>query len=239
MPYILQAQQGVNEAIKGIELEGTELASQGFNWFDFALKGGIIMIPILVLLIISIYVFIFRYLTISKATRIEKFFMDRIKSHIQKGEISEAKNICLSSNTPISRMISKGISRIGNPIKEVSGAIETVGKLEIAKLEKGVPIIATTSSIAPMIGFLGTVLGMIRAFYDLSEYSRMHSGSFDIGVLSSGIYTAMVTTVAGLIVGIIANFCYNILIAKVEKVVFNMENTAMEFIDLLNEPIVE
>ncbi len=238
MLHLLQAPNGVNEAIDGIEVAGAAL-EEGFNWFEFAQKGGIIMLPILFLLCASIYVFIYRYLVITKANKIEYSFMDRIKSHIQRGEISEAKNICLSSDTPISKMISKGISRIGNPIKEVSGAIETVGRLEIIKLEKGISIIATASSLSPMIGFLGTVLGMIKAFYDMSIYSKMHSGSFDIGVLSSGIYTAMVTTVAGLVVGIVANFCYNIIVAKVEKVVFNMENMAMEFLDILNEPVDE
>ena len=160
-------------------------------------------------------------------------FMNRIKDYIYDGKIDAAVALCKSSTSPASRMVEKGISRIGRPLNDVSTAIENLGKLEIYKLEKGLPTLATVAGAAPMIGFLGTVIGMIKAFYDMSNAGN----NIDVSLLSNGIYTAMVTTVAGLIVGILAFFAYNMLVAKVEKVIFRLEATSTEFMDILNEPV--
>jgi len=191
------------------------------------------MIPIAVLSVIAVFIFIDRYLAIRKAQKIDNNFMDRIKEYIHEGRIDSATAMCKSTDNPVSKMILKGINRIGHPLNDVSTAIENVGKLEVYKLEKNLPTLATVAGAAPMIGFLGTVIGMIRAFYDMSQVA---GGNVDIQLLSDGIYTAMVTTVAGLLVGIVAYLAYNMLVAKVEKVVFNLEATTTEFMDLLNEP---
>jgi biopolymer transport protein ExbB len=158
--------------------------------------------------------------------------MDQIKDNIHNGRIDSARVLCRSNDTPAARMIEKGISRIGRPLSDVNTAIENVGNLEISKLEKGLPTLASVSGGAPMLGFLGTVMGMIQAFYDMASAGS----NVDVSLLSSGIYQAMVTTVAGLIVGIIAYFAYNILVARVESVVFKMEGATSEFMDLLHEP---
>jgi len=188
---------------------------------------------ILALSAIAMYIFFERYYAIRKAAKKDSNFMNRIRDYIHDGKIDSAVALCESNDTPVSRMISKGIKRIGRPLNDVNAAIENIGNLEVSKLEKNLPTLATVAGAAPMIGFLGTVMGMIQAFYDMSNAGN----NIDISLLSNGIYTAMVTTVAGLIVGIIAYFAYNILVAKVEKVVFNMEATTTEFMDLLNEPI--
>jgi biopolymer transport protein ExbB len=158
--------------------------------------------------------------------------LDKVKIYITGGKIDAALALCKSTDNPASRMIEKGISRIGRPLADVTAAIEIVGNLEISKLEKGLPVLASVAGGAPMIGFLGTVIGMIQAFYDMSNAGN----NIDVTLLSAGIYQAMVTTVAGLTVGIIAYFAYNILVSNVEKVVFKMEATTSEFMDLLNEP---
>jgi biopolymer transport protein ExbB len=191
------------------------------------------MIPIFALSVIAMYIFLERYFAIRKATKEDSNFMNRIRDYIHEGKIDSALALCQSKDTPVSRMISKGVKRIGRPLNDVHAAIENIGNLEVSKLEKNLPTLATVAGAAPMIGFLGTVMGMIQAFYDMSNAGN----NIDVSLLSSGIYQAMVTTVAGLTVGIIAYFAYNILVAKVEKVVFNMEATTTEFMDLLNEPI--
>lgn len=199
---------------------------------ELVLKGGWIMIPIILLSIIAIYIFIERFYVIAKAGHEEMNFMNRIKDYISDSKIDAALSLCRSSISPAARMVEKGINRIGRPQNDVNTAIENVGKLEIYKLERGLPTLATIAGAAPMIGFLGTVIGMIKAFYDMSNAGN----NIDVSLLSNGIYTAMVTTVAGLIVGILAYFAYNILVAKVEKVIFRLEATATEFMDILNEP---
>ncbi|MDR1672894.1 MAG: MotA/TolQ/ExbB proton channel family protein [Bacteroidales bacterium] len=200
--------------------------------WDLALKGGWIMIPIAVLSILAVYIFVERYFAIRKAAQTDENFMNRIKDYIHDGKIDSALDLCRSTDSPIARMIEKGIERIGRPLNDINTAIENVGRLEVAKLEKGLPALATAAGGAPMLGFLGTVTGMVRAFYDMS----MAGNNIDIQILSSGIYEAMVTTVAGLAVGIIAYFAYNILVANVEKVVNGLEANTTEFMDLLNEP---
>ncbi|MDR1667341.1 MAG: MotA/TolQ/ExbB proton channel family protein [Bacteroidales bacterium] len=190
------------------------------------------MIPIAALSVMAVYIFVERYFAIRKAAQTDENFMNRIKDYIHDGKIDSALALCQSTDSPIARMIEKGIQRIGRPLNDINTAIENVGRLEIARLEKGLPALATAAGGAPMIGFLGTVTGMVKAFYNMSALGN----SIDITALSSGIYEAMVTTVAGLLVGIIAYFAYNILVASVEKVVNGLETHTSEFMDLLNEP---
>ena len=196
------------------------------------LKGGFFMIPLLLLSLLAIYVFVERLLVIRKAAREDNTFMDRIKDYIHDGEIDTALKLCKKTDTPAARLIAKGISRLGRPMNDVLVAIENVGNIEIARLEKGFPWLATTAAGAPMIGFLGTVTGMVRAFYNMASAGN----NADITTLSGGIYEALVTTVAGLIVGIIALFAYNYLVARVDGVMNQLETKTMEFMDLLNEP---
>ena len=212
--------------------ELVEGAEKSMNYIDMAIRGGWIMIPLAILSIVSVYIFFERYFAIKRATNEDAGFMNKIKDYIHEGKIESAIALCQSHDFPISRMIEKGVSRIGRPLNDVNTAIENVGNLEISRLEKSLPTLATVAGGAPMIGFLGTVIGMVKAFFDMASAGN----NIDVGVLSEGIYTAMVTTVTGLVVGIIAYFAYNILVAKVEKVVFKMEARTMEFMDLLNEP---
>ena len=203
------------------------------SYWELALKGGWVMVPIILLSIIAVYIFFERFWAIKKAAEIDTNFMNRIRDYFHEGKVENALTLCQSYNNPTARMIEKGIQRIGRPLADISGAIENTGKLEIYKLEKGLPTLATAAGGAPMIGFLGTVMGMIRSFYDMS----MAGNNIDVSLLSNGIYTALVTTVAGLIVGIVAYFAYNILVARVEKVVNKLEAYTTEFLDLLNEPV--
>ena len=200
--------------------------------WELTLKGGWVMIPIFLLSILAVYVFVERYFAIRKASIEDQSFMNRVREFIHDGKIEAAIRLSQSTNTPVSRMIEVGISRIGRPMADVNAAIENVGRLEIYKLERGLASLGAAAGAAPMLGFLGTVLGMIRAFYDMS----MAGSTIDIGILSNGIYTAMVTTAAGLLVGIPAFFFYNILVSKIETVVFVLETRSSEFMDLLNEP---
>lgn len=201
--------------------------------WDMAVKGGWLMIPLVLLWLLSMYIFFERYIAIRRASRIDQNFMNRIREYIIDDKIEAALELCHTQKSPVSNMIAKGIERIGRPMADLNTAIENVGNLEVAKLERGLPMLATVSGGGPMIGFLGTVTGMIQAFYDMS----MAGNNIDVGLLSSGIYTAMVTTVAGLIVGILAYFGYNFLAARIDRVVFQMEANSLEFMDLLNEPM--
>ncbi|MCW0484608.1 MotA/TolQ/ExbB proton channel family protein [Gaoshiqia sediminis] len=202
------------------------------RFFDLALKGGWIMIPIVALSLVAVFIFFDRYFAIKKAGKVDNSLLERVKDYIFQGKIDAALSLARSQDTPTARMIEKGITRIGRPMSDVNAAIEIIGNLEISKLEKGLPVLASVAGGAPMIGFLGTVMGMIQAFYDMANAGN----NIDVTLLSSGIYQAMVTTVAGLIVGIVAYFAYNILVSNVEKVVFKMEAATSEFLDLLNEP---
>ncbi|MCF8277442.1 MAG: MotA/TolQ/ExbB proton channel family protein [Flavobacteriales bacterium] len=196
------------------------------------LGGQIIMLSLLVLSFIAIYIFVERFLTIRKAGEEDAAFMSAIKDSIQRSDLAAAKALCLRTDSPVARMLEKGISRIGRPLGDISAAVENVGKLETYKLEKNLASLATISGAAPMIGFLGTVIGMILAFHEMA----MAGGQVNVEMLAGGIYTAMTTTVAGLVVGIMAYLGYNVLVAKVESVVFKMEARSTEFIDLLHEP---
>lgn len=216
----------------GADAAAAEAAGASMRFIDLALKGGWIMIPILLLSVIGIYIFIDRYLAVRRAGKYDTGLMDKVKAYITAGKMDAAIALCKSSDNPAARMIEKGISRIGRPLNDVSTAIENVGNLEVQKLEKGLPVLASVAGGAPMLGFLGTVMGMIRAFYDMANAGN----NIDVTLLSTGIYQAMVTTVAGLIVGITAYFAYNILVSSVEKVVYKLEAVTTEFMDLLNEP---
>ncbi len=195
-------------------------------------KGGWIMAILGLLSVIAVYIFIERYLVISSSSREDKNFMNNIREFILSGKLDSAKSLCQISNSPIGRMIEKGLLRLGKPLNDINAAIENVGKLEVSQLEKNVAGLATIAGAAPMLGFLGTVIGMIRAFYDMS----MAGNNINIELLSQGIYQAMITTVGGLIVGITAYIFYNILVARIQKVVNILEIRTSEFMDLLHEP---
>ncbi len=192
-----------------------------------------IMVPILLLFVLEIYIFIERWLTINNAAKEERNFMNNIRDFIHTGKLDSAVALCKGNDTPLARMIEKGLSRIGKPLNDISAAIENTGQLEVQRLEKRVSVLATTASIAPMLGFLGTVVGMVIAFHAMAA----NPNNLDITVLSSGIYTAMITTVAGLIVGIIAYIFYNVLVSKISQVVHMLEAKTTEFMDLLHEPV--
>ena len=210
----------------------TDAPAPEMSLWQLCLSGGWIMIVLAILLIVAVYVFIERAIVISGASTQDESFMKRIKDYIHDGEIESALNLCKNTSTPYSRLIAKGISRIGRPMNDVLVTIENTGNLEIANLSKGLTWLATIAAGAPMIGFLGTVIGMVQAFFSIAQSGN----AAQIGVFSGGIYTALVTTVAGLIVGIIALFAYNYLVARVNKVMNQMEARTMEFMDLLNEP---
>lgn len=219
-----QIQQQVTTAV--------ESPAVTMNAFDLALKGGWLMGVLLILLLLSIYVLIERTLVISKAGKEDNSFMNRIKDYILDGKIDAALTLCRNTNTPSARMVEKGISRLGRPMADVMSAIENQGNIEISKLEKGLPVLATTASGAPMIGFLGTVTGMVKAFMSMASAGA----NVDVNILSTGIYEALVTTVGGLIVGIIALFAYNYLTTRIKGIVNKLEMRIMEFMDILNEP---
>lgn len=200
--------------------------------WELALKGGPIMIPIALCSVIAVYIIIERYFAIRKSSKDDPNFMNNIRDFISQGNIDAARSLCRNTQSPIARMIEKGISRIGKPLGDIEKAIENIGNIEVVKMEKGLSLLATVAGAAPMLGFLGTVTGMIRAFYNMSKAGK----TIDISLLSGGMYEAMVTTVAGLIVGIFALVAYNLLAAMVEKVVFKMETSSIEFMDLLQEP---
>ena len=210
----------------------TEVNAPEMNMLDMAIKGGWIMIVLGVLSVVCFYILFERNYMIRKAGKEDPMFMERIKDYIHSGEIKAAIQYCRTMNTPSARMIEKGISRLGRPINDVQVAIENVGNLEVAKLEKGLTVMATISGGAPMLGFLGTVTGMVRAFWQMANAGN----NIDITLLSSGIYEAMSTTVGGLIVGIIAMFAYNYLVTLIDGVVNKMEAKTMAFMDLLNQP---
>ncbi len=216
--------------------EGTETTVETLSILELITSGGVggilIMLTLFVLSVIAVYIFVERYMTIKKAAQEDVNFMNEIKDFIHDGKLEAARSLCKNTPTPIARMIEKGVNRIGKPLGDIAEAIENTGKLELFKLEKNLATLATISGAAPMIGFLGTVIGMILAFHEMASAG----GNIDVEMLAEGIYTAMVTTVAGLVVGIVAYIAYNLLVAKVEKVVFKMEARTTEFMDILNEP---
>ena len=208
-------------------MEQNELS---FSLIDMAFKGGWLMIPLFLLSIITIYLFVMKWWAIQRAGKIDNDFMKAIKDYIKSGKTQSAINLCEKTDTPVARLVLKGIERMGRPLQDVQTAVENMGNVEIARLERGLPMLATIAGGAPMLGFLGTVIGMVQAFYNMSQAGS----NIDITLLSGGIYTAMVTTVAGLTVGIMAYFGYNFLTAKISDLVFRMESATVEFMDMLN-----
>ena len=208
---------------------------QTFSLIDMAVKGGWLMLVLLLLSVIAIYIFGSKWWMIRRAGNIDKHFMNNIHDLIHDGKIKSAIALCQKYDSPVARLVEKGIERIGRPLQDIQTAVENMGNVEVARLEKGLPMLATIAGGAPMIGFLGTVTGMIEAFFRMSTAGN----NIDITLLSGGIYEAMVTTVGGLFVGIIAYFGYNFLTSQISNLVFKMENTTIEFIDMLHEPAAE
>jgi len=229
--FLIQDSSG--EAIQNLEpiVEEKTLSIMDLL-IDGGMAGQIIIGILFVLLFVAVYLYFERLFAIKAATHYDRNFMNQIKENVSSGNIQAAKMLCAQQNTPVSRLTEKGISRIGNPLEDINTAIENAGRLEVYKLEKNVSILATIAGAAPMIGFLGTVIGMVLAFHTLAT----SSGQAEMGTLAEGIYTAMTTTVAGLIVGIIAYIGYNHIVVKTDKIVHQMEATAVDFLDLLNEP---
>ena len=229
--FSLLAQTNMVEPVQAAALDA-QAAVPPLNLWSLSLKGGFIMIPIVLLSLVTIYIFVERLLVLRDAARQDNTFMQRIKDYIHAGDVESALNLCKKNPTPVARLIEKGITRLGRPMNDVLVAIENVGNIEVAKLERRFTWIATTAGGAPMLGFLGTVTGMVSAFYSMAAAGE----AADITTLSSGIYEALVTTVAGLVVGIIALFAYNYLVSRVNTVVNQLVASTMEFMDLLNEP---
>ncbi|MCU0457599.1 MAG: MotA/TolQ/ExbB proton channel family protein [Bacteroidales bacterium] len=223
--------------LTGILLQGTAATAAGeeatMSLADLYLAGGWVMYLITLLSFLALYIFVERYLVIKKASKGDANFMNRIKDYMYEGKVESALQLCRKTNSPQARMVEKGIARLGRPLADVTAAIENVGRLEIHKLEKRFPTLATIAGAAPLMGFFGTVIGMVQAFYEMS----LAGNSLDISTLSGGIYTALITTVGGLILGILAYFGYNLLVVRVENVVFQLETTSTEFLDILNEPV--
>lgn len=233
MSFLLQTDTTATAAQQMLEDVPVE---KTISIWELMTSGGIggqaIMLAIGLMLFFAIYVYFERLMAINAASKIDVGFMNRIRETILSGKIDQAKMLCAQSTSPVARLIEKGISRIGKPLEDIDAAIENAGKLEIYKLEKNVSTLATISGAGPMLGFLGTVIGMILAFHKMASAG----GQIEVGALAEGIYTAMTTTVAGLIVGIIAFMGYNHLVVKTNKLVYQMEANAVEFLDLLNEP---
>jgi biopolymer transport protein ExbB len=223
---ILQATSGIATNVTKVQTE--------MNLWDMYQYGGPIMHVLVIMFALAVYLFIERLVVLKQASKEDKSFMNRIKDYIYEGKIDSALKLCRDTNTPTSRMVEKGISRLGRPMNDVLVAIENVGNLEIANLEKGLVIMASISGGAPMLGFLGTVTGMVLTFFNMTQSS---TGNVELSTLTVGVYQAMVTTVGGLIVGILAYFAYNYLVSRVDSVVRILESKTMEFLDLLNEPV--
>lgn len=236
MGFFMQGSFGPDTASAAMQtasdLLTQETVQEPLSIWDLTLKGGFIMIPLAILSVLAVYIFIERLFAISKAGKEDKNFMNNIRDYIMNGKIDSAKALCKNNDTPVAHMIEKGISRIGRPLDDISAAIENVAKLEIYRLESKLSLLATIAGAAPMLGFLGTVIGMIRSLYNMAG----QGDNIVISTLAGGIYEAMVTTVGGLVVGIMAYVCYNLLVSQVSKVIHKMESRAIEFLDLLNEP---
>jgi biopolymer transport protein ExbB len=230
----LQVTDTAHKIIDSVNTAGRQLApmpDQELRFGDLLIKGGWLMAPIGILAILGLVIFFERYFTIRKASRNDSNLMMQVRSSIISGNLESAKAICRNSNTPLGRMLQKGLLRIGRPIKDIEGAIENVGKLEVSKLEKNIGILGIIAGIAPMFGFLGTIAGVIKIFFDISK-----TDNFSIGVISGGLYVKMITSAAGLMVGIVAFVGYHILNMMVDKLILRLETDAIEFIDLLEEP---
>jgi len=215
-------------------IEATPVQQEmSYSLIEMAAKGGWLMLVLLALSIIAIYIFGKKWWLIRQAGMIDKDFMKDIRDYLHDGKVKSARTLCTKYDSPVARMVEAGIIRIGKPLNDVRAAVENVGNVEIARLEKSLPYLATIAGGAPMIGFLGTVIGMVQAFFNMANAGN----NIDITLLSSGIYTAMITTVGGLIVGILAYFGYNYLTARISSLVYNMESATIKLMDVLSEPI--
>ena len=223
-------EQAVTEMAENPVLTEMVETANEMNLWDMAVKGGWVMVVLALLSVICVYIFVERLAVIKKASKVDPVFMERIRDYVKTDELKSAINYCRVTNSPASNMIEKGLERLDRPAAEVQAALENAGNLEVAKLEKGLSIMATISSGAPMIGFLGTVLGMVKAFWEMANAGN----NIDITLLSSGIYEAMITTVGGLVVGIIAMFAYNYLVSRVGDVTNTLEAQTLSFMDLKN-----
>ena len=229
-----QVADTAHKLIDSLSRTGQQLApipEKELRFGDLLIKGGWIMVPIGVLAVLGLVIFFERYFTIRKASKSDGELMERVRTSVLNGNIDAAMNTCRKSGTALGRMILKGLSRIGRPIKDIERAIESIGKLEVSKLEKNTGILVIVAGIAPMFGFLGTIIGVIKIFYDISA-----SGNLSISVISGGLYVKMITSAAGLMIGILAYVAYHILNMMVEKLILRLETDAIEFIDLLEEP---
>jgi len=232
--FFLQAETVQNAAAELTENPVlTEIVDTGskMNLWEMTTKGGWIMVILAILSVICFYIFFERLMVYKKARRVDASFMDRIRDYVQNGEVKSAINFCRVTGSPIANMIEKGLERLGRPSADVRASIDNAGNLEVAKLEKGLSIMATIASGAPMIGFLGTVLGMVRAFWEMANAGN----NIDITLLSSGIYEAMITTVGGLIVGIIAMFAYNFLVSRLDSITNWLEAQTLSFMDMIKD----
>ncbi len=231
---LLMLQSDVATTVDTLENAVATVGPERVTLWDMALNGGWIMLVLVLLLVLAIYIFFERFLTLNGALKgkEDEQFMEKIREYVHEGNVDAARKLSKETDTPLGRMISKGFSRLGRPLPDIQAAIENEGQLEVARLEKRVSYVATVASLGPMIGFLGTVVGMIQAFQEMAYAGN----NIDISLLSTGIYTAMVTTVGGLIVGIVCYFLNNLLVSRINKVVFELEVRANEFMDLLHEP---
>lgn len=229
---LLQLASSLTEEVSAPLVEtGTLTPVTTLSVWDLTLKGGWIMIILALLSLVALYIFVKKLLQLNAAHKRDASFLDRIKDYINTNRIDAAQNLCQATNTPESRMIQKGLMRLGRPMSDISVAIENAGNVEVGRFQTSMPLLATIAAAAPMIGFLGTVTGMVRAFFDMANAGS----AVDISLLSSGIYEALVTTVGGLIVGIITLFAYNYLVARIDKAINTLEARSIDFMDALNE----
>ncbi|RZK48364.1 MAG: MotA/TolQ/ExbB proton channel family protein [Pedobacter sp.] len=231
---LLTAIDTLNQVLDSNQINPNQISTppaQDIHFIDLLLKGGWVMIPLALLAFLGLVIFIERYLTIRKASKDESNLMFQTKQLIHEGRLDSAIALCRNNKSPLGRMLEKGLKRIGRPIKDIEGAIENTGKLEVSKLEKNIGILGIIAGIAPMLGFVGTIIGVITIFHDVSL-----KGEIEIGTISGGLYTKMITSATGLIIGIVAYVLYHILNMMVEKIILKMETDAIEFIDLLEEP---
>lgn len=232
MGILLQITQTIADSSQVTPLTGAPKTEESISLLSLLFKGGPIMIPIGLLSIAALYIFFERFFTINKFSRIDMNFMNQIKDFVHHGNIDSAKSLAKNTNSPVARMIEKGVMRIGKPIREIEAAIENVGKLELYKMEKNLALLGVIAGIAPMFGFLGTIAGVIKIFYQISL-----ENSLQIDTISGGLYVKMITSAAGLLVGILAYAGYHFLILRIDRVVNKMEMSAVDFIDLLEEPV--
>ncbi|WP_410220985.1 MotA/TolQ/ExbB proton channel family protein [Pedobacter sp.] len=223
--------QQITDSVNNVTTTPVSTPPQELHFIDLLFKGGWVMVPLALLAFLGLVIFTERYITIRKSSKNDSNLLFQIRQNVREGRLESAIALCKNTNSPLGRMLEKGLKRIGRPIKEIEGSIENTGKLEVSKLEKNIGILGIIAGIAPMLGFVGTIIGVITIFHDVSI-----KGAIEIGTISGGLYTKMITSATGLIIGIIAYVLYHILNMMVEKIILKMETEAIEFIDLLEEP---